>query len=105
MTVDRELRPARKITLFGRDFAMPRSRRWRVTIGVLLIIGGFLGFLPILGFWMIPLGLVILSYEYAWVRRYRRRVGVWWGRRGATQRKRPPRGVATTDPVDIGKSD
>jgi hypothetical protein len=31
--------------------------RWaRLVVGVLLIVGGLLGFLPILGFWMVPLG-------------------------------------------------
>lgn len=29
----------------------------RLVLGLLLIAGGFLGFLPVLGFWMIPLGL------------------------------------------------
>ncbi len=41
----------------------------RVSVGVLLIVGGVLGALPILGFWMIPLGLAILSVDYAWARR------------------------------------
>ncbi|TIS17249.1 MAG: hypothetical protein E5X10_04380, partial [Mesorhizobium sp.] len=54
--------PARKITVFGRDFSMPRSRGLRIAIGVLLTIGGILGFLPILGFWMVPIGLLVLSY-------------------------------------------
>jgi len=81
MTIDSDEPPARKITIFGRDITMPRSRRARVTLGVLLIIGGVLGFLPILGFWMVPLGILILSYEFAWVRRRRRRASVWWGRR------------------------
>jgi hypothetical protein len=103
MTVDPHLPPTRKITLLGRDFRMPRSRRWRITIGVLLIIGGCLGFLPILGFWMVPLGLVILSYEYAWVRRRRRRVTVWWGRwkqKPDIKNKRPPRNVATAVQIE-----
>ncbi|WP_192257189.1 hypothetical protein [Mesorhizobium silamurunense] len=73
--------PARKITVFGREFAMPRSRALRIAIGVLLTVGGILGFLPILGFWMIPLGLLVLSYEFALVRRHRRRFVVWWQRR------------------------
>jgi len=51
-------------------------------LGVLLIIGGILGFLPVLGFWMIPLGLIILSQDFASVRRFRRRWTVkltrWW---------------------------
>lgn len=73
--------PARKISVFGRQFTMPRSRGLRVAIGVVLIFGGILGFLPILGFWMIPIGLLVLSYEFALVRRHRRRFVVWWERR------------------------
>lgn len=58
---------------------MPRILR--VIAGVLLVLGGILGFLPILGFWMIPLGLMVLSYDLPAVRRWRRRLDVWWGRR------------------------
>jgi hypothetical protein len=72
-----------RIRAFGRDFNLPRSRGLRIAIGVLLIVFGLLGFLPILGFWMIPLGLLVLSYEFAIVRRARRRVAIWWGRRRA----------------------
>ncbi|TIU09620.1 MAG: hypothetical protein E5W39_02530 [Mesorhizobium sp.] len=73
--------PARKISVLGRQFTMPRSRGLRIAIGVVLIFGGILGFLPILGFWMIPIGLLVLSYEFALVRRHRRRLVVWWERR------------------------
>lgn len=31
----------------------------RLLLGLVLIAGGVLGFLPILGFWMIPLGVVV----------------------------------------------
>ena len=78
---DDDQTPARKITVFGREFSMPRSRGLRIAIGALLIFGGILGFLPILGFWMIPIGLLVLSYEFALVRRHRRRFVVWWKRR------------------------
>ena len=74
-------RPARTITIFGRAFPMPRSRLARILIGVGLVILGIFGFLPVLGFWMIPLGLLVLSYEFAVVRRGRRRLQVWWERR------------------------
>lgn len=73
--------PRRTISLLGREFRMPRSRRSRVALGVAFILAGFLGFLPVLGFWMIPLGILILSYEFAIVRRWRRRGVVWWSRR------------------------
>ncbi len=72
---------ARTIKVFGRDIRMPQSRWLRVLIGVVLVVLGCLGFLPILGFWMIPLGVLVLSYEFASVRRFRRRGAVWWGRR------------------------
>jgi hypothetical protein len=71
----------RVILLFGREFRMPQSRALRIVMGVALVFLGMLGFLPILGFWMIPLGLLILSYEIAVVRRLRRRGVVKWERR------------------------
>ncbi len=77
----------RKISVFGREFAMPRSRGARIAIGSVLIVFGIFGFLPVLGFWMIPLGLLILSYEFASVRRLRRRFVVWWERRRLRKRR------------------
>ncbi len=59
---------------------MPRNRLVRTVVGLLLLIGGVLGFLPILGFWMIPLGLIVLSVDFPFVRRFRRRLAVRWGR-------------------------
>ncbi len=70
-----------QIKIAGRTFELPKSRLLRIAIGVLLILLGFVGFLPILGFWMVPIGLLVLSYEFAVVRRHRRRLVVWWERR------------------------
>jgi len=41
----------------------PRARWLRIPLGLLLILGGFLGFLPVLGFWMLPLGVLLLSLD------------------------------------------
>ena len=60
---------------------MPRSRVGRIAAGSALVVGGTLGFLPILGFWMIPLGLIVLSHDLPAVRRRRRRFAVWWASR------------------------
>jgi hypothetical protein len=63
--------------------------RWlRLAIGILLLLGGILGFLPILGFWMLPLGLLVLSYDLPTVRRWRRRLEVGWLRRWRGRSKR-----------------
>jgi purine-cytosine permease-like protein len=61
--------------------AVPRSRTLRVILGVALVLGGMVGFLPILGFWMIPLGLIVLSIDFHPIRRLRRRAEVWWAKR------------------------
>ena len=73
--------PPRRITMGRFSVPVPQSRIWRMALGVALVIGGMAGFLPILGFWMIPLGLLVLSIDLAIVRRQRRRAEVWWGRR------------------------
>lgn len=80
-TSDNSLMPRRKIHLFGRTIHLPQSKALRITIGTLLVIFGIFGFLPVLGFWMIPLGLLVLSHDLAWARRRRRQLAVWWEKR------------------------
>ena len=72
--------------------AILKDRRevWRIPLGIALIIGGLLPFLPVLGLWMLPLGLLILAVDVkplqgpvsAFVIRARRRLGPWMKRRG-----------------------
>ncbi len=75
----------RRIELLGRGFNLPQGRWSRIGLGVALIFFGFLGFLPILGFWMIPLGLFVLSLEFPAIRRLRRRLILRFSKR----RQRP----------------
>ncbi|MGE4062984.1 MAG: hypothetical protein AB7E79_06410 [Rhodospirillaceae bacterium] len=35
----------------------------RIVVGILFVLFGLVGFLPILGFWMVPVGLVILAID------------------------------------------
>ncbi|MGE0822088.1 MAG: hypothetical protein AB7G75_07885 [Candidatus Binatia bacterium] len=58
--------------------AYQHSTRWgerhvptglRSVLGVLLLLGGTLGFLPVLGFWMIPLGVGLLALDFPPLRR------------------------------------
>ncbi|MEQ9642798.1 MAG: hypothetical protein RIM84_22435 [Alphaproteobacteria bacterium] len=63
----------------GRIAALPRP--WRRVVGGGLVLGGVFGFLPVVGFWMLPLGLLVLSQDSPRLRRWRRRMAIWWHRR------------------------
>jgi hypothetical protein len=78
MTKPRDKRA--KIRLGPYSVAMPGGRKQRVILGAGLVVGGVVGFLPIVGFWMLPLGLVVLSVDSPKVRRARRRFEIRWGR-------------------------
>lgn len=41
----------------------------RIPLGILLVIGGLLAFLPVLGLWMLPLGLLLLSIDLPFLQR------------------------------------
>ncbi|MGP9813763.1 hypothetical protein ACTZWT_19820 [Rhodopseudomonas sp. NSM] len=41
----------------------PSSKYVRLPVGVLLIGGGVFSFLPVLGLWMLPLGLVLIAQD------------------------------------------
>jgi hypothetical protein len=47
----------------SRSLREPNARMWRIPTASLLLLGGVFGFLPILGFWMLPLGLVLLAVD------------------------------------------
>ncbi|WP_233545004.1 hypothetical protein [Pseudooceanicola sediminis] len=40
----------------------------RLPLGIGLCVGGVLGFLPILGFWMLPLGFALIAMDVRWLR-------------------------------------
>jgi hypothetical protein len=59
-------------------FLRQPSRRWlRIPMGLLLTLGGVLGFLPIVGFWMLPIGLVLLADDVQQLRSCRSRILDW----------------------------
>jgi hypothetical protein len=74
----REIVLPRTIRIGNWSFELPKWAPARMGIGVLLILLGFLGFLPVLGFWMVPLGLMVLSYDIPRVRLWRQKVVAWW---------------------------
>jgi hypothetical protein len=56
---------------WGRDHVPPGIRS---LIGVLFMIGGVFGFLPILGFWMLPLGVAFVALD---IPSTRHRIETW----------------------------
>ncbi len=76
-----------EVRIGQRTVVLPRQRWLRQLLGWALVAGGLLGFLPVVGFWMLPLGVVVLSRDVPWLRRWRRvltvRVLRWWRARRA----------------------
>ena len=52
-----------KLARFSRWVRQPSSRLVRIPLGILLIIGGIFSFLPVLGLWMLPLGLMLIAQD------------------------------------------
>jgi len=84
---------ARIKKLFRRE-NLPKSRGARIALGILLVLFGMVGFLPVLGFWMVPVGLAILAVDIPAVRRLTRKVtlglGRWWKKMKAKSAGSPP---------------
>ena len=59
----------------------PEARWARIPAGVLLILGGFLGMFPVLGFWMLPLGVILIGEDIPIVRRGVKRSLDWLEKR------------------------
>lgn len=51
---------------------IPKTRLKRLFFGCLLIVGGIFSILPVLGLWMLPLGMLYLAVDYKRFRRYKR---------------------------------
>lgn len=64
------------------SYLLQPSSRWvRIPAGGLLVAGGVLSFLPVLGVWMLPLGLALLAEDVPALRASRSRVFDWIERR------------------------
>lgn len=68
------------------------SARWvRLPVGLLLVVGGVFSILPILGLWMLPLGLLLLAQDLPFLRRPMGRALVWAERRWLRWKRRRQR--------------
>lgn len=48
---------------FLRWARQPSARLIRIPLGILLVLGGIFSILPVLGIWMLPLGLLLLAVD------------------------------------------
>jgi len=79
---DESGRPTRNtIRVLNWHLPVPATRAGRIGLGSALVVGGALGFLPVVGFWMLPLGLLVLAQDVPRIRRWRRNLIVRWERR------------------------
>ena len=70
------------------------SARWvRWPLAVLLMAGGVLGLLPVLGLWMLPLGLALIAQDIPFLARPLARLLAWindrWERHKSAAKSRP----------------
>ena len=74
----------------------------RTLLGILLMIGGILSFLPVLGIWMLPAGAMLIALD---VPPWRRRLLAWLERQETAARTRGDdgdTGPAGTNPTRPG---
>jgi len=72
-------RIARNVLRFLRH---PYARLVRIPLGFLLVVGGIFSILPVLGLWMLPLGLLLLAVDIPLLRgpvgHLLVRIRTWW---------------------------
>ena len=73
--IERELPPWLAAGL--RWLRHPESRLVRIPAGIGRIAGGIFSFLPLLGAWMLPLGLLLLAADFPVLQRPMARFALW----------------------------
>ena len=66
-----------------------KPSRWavRIVAALLLVLGGLLAFLPVLGLWMLPLGLIVISQDLPFLQRPLLRAFRWADHRSRAWRQ------------------
>ncbi|MBM1169877.1 hypothetical protein [Microvirga arabica] len=72
-----------------RNLRHPNARWVRLPVGVLFVLGGLVApLVPVLGVWMIPLGLLLLAYDVPILRRPTANFTIWSARKWVVLKKR-----------------
>jgi len=64
----------------------PASQMVRIPLALLLMVGGVFAFLPVLGFWMLPLGMLLIAQDVPLLQRPLART-LGWAERKWLQRR------------------
>ncbi len=75
-----------------RNLRHPDARRIRIPIGLVLMAGGAFSFLPVLGIWMLPLGLLLIANDVPVLRKPVGRSTIWAVGKWADFRRRRAKG-------------
>jgi hypothetical protein len=81
----------------------PSAMLLRLPLAILFIIGGIFSFLPVLGIWMLPLGLLLIALDVPFLRKPVAYSTIWgmgkWARfrLWVARRWRSPGGAPTSD--------
>jgi hypothetical protein len=84
----------------------PEAKVVRIPLGIACILGSFLFFLPVLGLWFLPLGLLLIAQDVPFLRKPVGRMTLylldrwkqlrtWWTKRRARARERKRESTAT----------
>ena len=65
----------------------PSSRIVRIPLGIVLILGGVFSFLPVLGVWMLPLGLFLIALDLPFLQGPLNRMTLWAQRKWTNWRR------------------
>jgi hypothetical protein len=83
MTPSRSEAPPAYLRIGKRRLRIPKRRGVRIALGIALVIRGVL---PPAGYILLPAAIALLSIDIPRVRRWRRRISVWVGRRRTRMR-------------------
>lgn len=85
-----------------RRLRSPASTMVRIPLAVVLVAAGFVGFLPVLGFWMVPLGLALIALDVPFLRGPLARILAWINAKLGARAARP--GIQTAKPPSRPRS-
>lgn len=77
-----------KVARVLRNLRHPDAKWIRLPVGVLLVFGGIFSILPVLGLWMLPLGLLLMAYDIPFLRKPVGRFTIWAIQKWAALRQR-----------------